>query len=84
VNARILGRPRVPTVSGEIVITDDGHWFTLWRDLEGDLMFRASIELARGRFVRATKLGHRKERARARARAALGRMMRSGGAPCGG
>ncbi len=84
-NARILGRPRVPNLAGELVVTEDAHWFSLWRDLEASLLHRMSGELARGRFVQATKLGRRKERARERTRVVVRRIIaKSGGAPCGG
>lgn len=84
-NARILGRPRVPNLAGELVVTDDAHWFTLWRDLEASLLHRAAMELAHGRFVQATKLGQRKERARERTRVVVRRIVaKAGGAPCGG
>lgn len=80
-NARILGRPRVPSIAGEIVITDDAHWFTLWRDLEGSLMNRATSEAAHGRFVQATKLGRRKEAARERTRVVVRRILAKGVRP---
>lgn len=79
-NARILGRPRVPNLCGEIVVTADEHWFDLWRELAARLACRSMQALGELRFVQATKLGRRKESARARALAAMARMMKSEGA----
>jgi hypothetical protein len=71
-----MGR-RLPSDSEE-VITDDGYWFDLWHLLADQLSTRAFRAYLGGRFVEATKLALRKDRARARMRAAVERMRMKG------
>lgn len=67
-----MGR-RLPSDS-ERVVTDDGHWFDLWHALAAQLSARSFQAYLAGRFVDATKLSLRRDRARVRQRAAIERM----------